>query len=257
MQLLTGKVALVTGGRRGIGKAVALRLAARGASVFLTAETGGDELAGAAKECEDASRAAGGGGADFALFDLGEPQAPLDLAEAALARFGHVDVLVNNAGLRLRKPFGEFTAADIDMMVAVNLRAPILLSQAVLPSMRARGGGRIIHVASQMSLIAEPGATLYTLVKAALVNLTRSMAIELTGDNIQVNAVSPGPTRTEINEERIAAEPGYFERKRDHVPLGRFMEVAEIAEAIEFLACNEAPALIGHNLVVDGGYTLI
>ncbi len=222
MHDLAGKTAVVTGGRRGIGKAAALRLAAKAA---------------------------------FALFDLAEAAAEA-MTEAALSALGSVNVLINNAAVRIRKPFGEFSADDFDLMIAVNVRAVLLASQAVLLAMRAGGGGRITNVASQMGLIAEKNATLYSLVKSSQINLRRSMALELAPDNIQVNAISPGPTLTEMIQSRIENEPGFRERKLAYVPAGRFAEVEEIAEAIEFLAITDAAFPQGHNLVVDDGYTI-
>ena len=108
-------------------------------------------------------------------------------------RFGRVDMLVNNAAVRINRPFGEFTIAEFDAAVAVNLRAPFVASQAVLPSMRRQGGGRIVHVASQLGSVAYQTRTIYGMTKAALIHLTKSMALELAPQNIQVNAVSPGP----------------------------------------------------------------
>jgi NAD(P)-dependent dehydrogenase (short-subunit alcohol dehydrogenase family) len=122
--------------------------------------------------------------------------------------------------------------------------------------MRRQGGGRIVHVASQMGEIAEHGSTLYGLTKAALIHLTRSMAYELTRDNIIVNAVSPGPTMTEYNEERTSRDPNLKAKKLSYIPAGRYGEPEEIAEVIEFLVKTDASYLQGHNLVVDGGYTI-
>ena len=141
-------------------------------------------------------------------------------------------------------------------MILVNVRAPLFASQAVVPIMRKHGGGRIIHVASQMGEVAEHGSTLYGMTKAALIHLTRSMAYELAPDNIIVNAISPGPTMTEYNRDRTTRDPALKARKLSYIPAGRYGQPEEMAEVIEFLATTNATFLQGHNLVVDGGYII-
>ena len=252
MEALQGKVAIVTGSWRGIGRATAKKLALAGARVFLTAEAHGEQLESVRDECRALSSSKQ---AEFGVFDLAEPDAPERMVKAVLALFRRVDVLVNNAGIRIRHPFGDYSCADFDRMVAVNLRAAFLASQAVLPAMRAQGGGRIIHVASQMGLVAYPETALYGITKAALIFLARAMSVELAKDNIQVNAVSPGPVMTEYNQERMARHPDLHQERVAYTPIGRFGEPDEIADSIVWLA-SEAPAFVqGTNLVVDGGYT--
>jgi NAD(P)-dependent dehydrogenase (short-subunit alcohol dehydrogenase family) len=141
-------------------------------------------------------------------------------------------------------------------MIAVNLRGPLFASQAALPHMRRLGGGRIVHVASQMGQLAERGSTLYGLTKAALIHLTRSMAFELAPENILVNAVSPGPTMTEYNRARTGADPTLLAHKLAYIPANRYALPEEIAEVIEFLLTTRATFIQGHDLVVDGGYTI-
>jgi NAD(P)-dependent dehydrogenase (short-subunit alcohol dehydrogenase family) len=246
------RVALLTGASRGIGRATALTLAAKGFGLFLVAEGTAEELAAAEAEC----RAAGSPDAAQAIFDLGVPGAAEDMVAAALARFGRVDVLVNNAGIRCRKPFGTFTRADFTGLLEVNLAAAFFASQAVLPAMRAQGAGRIIHVASQMGRVAAEDNALYGMSKAALIQLTKSMAFELAKEGIQVNSVSPGPIATEYNIVSYGRIPGRTEQMTARVPLGRMGEPAEVAEAIAFLATAAGSFIQGHDLVVDGGYTI-
>src|SRR5690606_36870436 len=112
-------------------------------------------------------------------------------------RMGRIEILVNNAGLRSRKAFGDFTQEDFDRLMAVNLRTPFFASQAVAPVMRAQGGGHIVHIASQLGIVASRYGAIYSLTKAGLIQLTRSMALELSADGIRVNAVCPGPISTE------------------------------------------------------------
>jgi NAD(P)-dependent dehydrogenase (short-subunit alcohol dehydrogenase family) len=246
------RVALLTGASRGIGRETALALAAKGFCLFLVAEGTAEELASAEAEC----RAAGSTDAAQAAFDLSVPGAAEDMVAAALARFGRLDVLVNNAGIRCRKPFGTFTRADFTGLLEVNLAAAFFASQAVLPTMRAQGGGRIIHVASQMGRVAAEDNALYGMSKAALIQLTKNMAFELAKEGIQVNSVSPGPIATESNITSYGRIPGRTEQMTARVPLGRMGEPAEVAEAIAFLATAAGGYIQGHDLVVDGGYTI-
>jgi NAD(P)-dependent dehydrogenase (short-subunit alcohol dehydrogenase family) len=249
---LAGKVALVTGASRGIGAATARRLFA-GADVFLAANDTRENLETVARACREARA---DGRVEFGVFDFLNVRAAEAMVQAAHAAFGRIDILVNNAAIRIRQPFGEFSHEEFDKMISVNLRAPLFASQAVVPIMRKQGGGRIIHVASQMGEVAEHGSTLYGLTKAALIHLTKSMAFELAPDNIIVNAVSPGPTMTEYNRERTTKDPKLKARKLSYTPAGRYGEPDEIAEVIEFLASTGATYLQGHNLVVDGGYII-
>ena len=162
------------------------------------------------------------------------------MTEAAIASLGRIDILVNNAGIRIRHPFGEYSAADFDQLIAVNLRAPFLASQAVVPSMRANGGGRIITIASQNGIVAAANSALYGVSKAALIYLTKAMAFELAKDNITVNAVSPGPIETEFTRARMEREPGHRELRASQVPVKRWGKPEEIAAAVLFLASTEA-----------------
>jgi NAD(P)-dependent dehydrogenase (short-subunit alcohol dehydrogenase family) len=248
---LRGKVALVTGASRGIGRATALALAQAGASMYLAADGTSEELAQAAAACAAAD---GGVRAQHGIFDLGDAGEVHAMVAAALADFGRIDILVNNAGIRIRKPFGEFSASDFDRLIAINLRAPFLASQAVVPAMRAAGGGRIVTVASQLGIVASPTSALYGLAKAALIHMTKSMALELAKDRIQVNAVSPGPIETEFARATMAREPGYKAWREAQIPLGRWGTPEEVAQAILFLASTPATFVHGANLVIDGGF---
>ncbi len=245
------KRVVVTGASRGIGQCVARAFAAGGARVFLAAEGTEEELAAVARECGEA-----GGEASFGLHDLGREGAAERMVEEAVRFLGGLDVLVNNAGVRASKPFGTFSYADFEHVVGVNLRAPFFVSQAVLPHMRAAGGGRIVHVASQLGSVAARDTALYSATKAALIQLTRSMALELAGENILVNAVSPGPTATAYLEKHAYKTPEERAQRLATVPMGRFGEPNEIADAVLFLASGESSFVQGHNLVVDGGYVI-
>lgn len=248
----TSRVALVTGASRGIGHETALALAEQGFSVFLAAEGTAAELAEAAAEC----RRRGAPDAAHGIFDLSVPGEAERMVAVALERFGRVDVLVNNAGIRCRKTFGTFTRADFSRLMEVNLAAAFFASQAVLPAMRKQGGGRIIHIASQMGSVASEDNALYGTSKAALIHLARGMAFELSREGIQVNSVSPGPIATGFTLETYGRQPGKMETMASRVPVGRFGEPREVAEAIVFLATVKGGFIVGHDLVVDGGYII-
>jgi len=244
--------AVITGASRGIGRATAEAFSARGFSVFLVAEGTQEELDSGVAAC----RARGAPEAFSGLFDLGAPGEAEAMIDAARSRLGRIDVLVNNAGIRCRKPFGQFTHADFDSLVSVNLAAAFFASQAVLPAMFAQGSGRIIHVASQFGTVSAPEHALYGLTKAALIHLARSMAVELGPRNILVNSVSPGPIATQFNLDRWAADPAYHDFLVQNVPARRPGTPEEIAEAIAFLGTSQGSYIQGHDLVIDGGYMI-
>jgi NAD(P)-dependent dehydrogenase (short-subunit alcohol dehydrogenase family) len=250
--MTAGPVALVTGASRGIGAASAVALAARGFTVFLVAEGTAEELAAVEAEC----RTKGAPEAAYGIFDLAVADNAERMVAAALERFGRIDVLVNNAGIRCRKPFGTFTREDFSILLEVNFATAFFASQAVLPAMRAQGGGRIIQVASQMGRVAGENNALYGSLKAALIHLTRNMAFELAKEGIQVNSVSPGPIATQFNIDSYGRIPGRLESTVARIPAGRMGEASDIAEAIVFLATAEGGFIHGHDLVVDGGYTI-
>lgn len=248
------KVAIVTGASRGIGLACAKALAKAGYVIYLVAEGSEGELAAAARDCTACHPQ--GEVSRYGVFDLLTPSAADEIAAAASAAFGRIDLLLNNAGVRVRRPFGEFSAEDFDRVFAVNVRAALLLSQAVLPSMRAARGGRIIHMASQLGLVADPGATIYGMTKAALIQLTRNMAFELAPENIIVNAISPGPIATDYYKARLEKEPELLKQRLAAVPARRLGTEEEVAAAVTFLATTDATYIQGHNLVIDGGFTI-
>ena len=250
---LEGKVAIVTGASSplGIGAAVARRLAGSGARLLLVAD---DSPASVAQECAGLL-----GDAQAVLplqADLADPSAVIAMVAEAEKRFGRIDLLVNNAAVRINRTFGDFTLDEFDQAVAVNLRAPFLASQAVLPAMRRQGGGRIVHVASQLGSVAYQTRTIYGMTKAALIHLAKSMALELARDNIQVNTVSPGPIATQPILDRQQKEPEESARRQEYVPMGRFGRPDEIGEVVHWLLTTNASFLTGHVLIVDGGYTI-
>lgn len=250
---LAGKVAIITGASsNGIGGAVARRLAGAGAALFLASTEDEADRARIVGECERILGAAGR--VECRAYDFTQDGEAERMVADALRVFARADILVNNAGMRDRKPFGEFSGADFDRMIAVNLRAPFLASQALLPAMRRQGGGRIIHIASQMGTVTAPDLSTYSLTKAALISLARSMSLELGREGIAVNAVSPGPIATGYQMARLEGQEDATAALIAEVPLGRFGTPDEVAEAVAFLATCEGDFIQGHNLVIDGGY---
>jgi NAD(P)-dependent dehydrogenase (short-subunit alcohol dehydrogenase family) len=247
---LKGKVALITGASRGIGRAVALRLASQGVSIYLAADGTTAELDDTATACKKA----GAADAASSIHDLARDGEAEAMVAAAQKRMGRIDILVNNAGVRARKAFEQFTHEDFDRLLAVNLRAPFFASQAAVPLMRKQGGGHIIHMASQLGIVASRYGAIYSLTKAGLIQLTRSMALELSAERIKVNAVCPGPISTDGF--LAGRNPGELEQRARDVPIGRFGTPEEVAGVVAFLVSKDAAYVVGHALVMDGGYVI-
>ncbi|KOU47526.1 SDR family oxidoreductase [Streptomyces sp. WM6378] len=244
MNSLNGKKALVTGGSRGIGAATALRLAAQGADVAVTYVQGEE----AAREVVAKIEAMGRRG--LALHaDLGEAAAAAHAVERAAEAFGGLDILVNNAGVGVLAPLGLLSPADVDRVLAVNVRGVFLASQAAAAHLPR--GGRIITIGSCMAQrVPGPGGTLYALSKAALVGLTKALARELGGQGINATVVHPGPIDTDMNpaDGPTAADQAAM------TSLGRYGTADEVASMVAYLAGDEAAYVTGAELSVDGGY---
>ncbi len=246
---LDGRVALVTGAYRGLGFAIARGLAEAGATVVLNGRKP-DELKRAA-----ATLVAEGLMVDVEAFDVVDRDAILTGVNAVIARHGTIDILVNNAGIQRRGPLQDFSAKDWDDIIATNLTAPFVVSQAVLPGMIARKQGKIVHIASLMSELARPSVVPYTAAKGGVRQLTRGMAVELAPHNIQVNAIAPGYFATEMNRALIDnAEFNAWVCKR--TPAGRWGEPDELAGLAVFLASPAANYMTGQLVVMDGGMSV-
>jgi NAD(P)-dependent dehydrogenase (short-subunit alcohol dehydrogenase family) len=239
----TGKTALVTGGTSGIGREVANQLAARGAHVILS---GRDDARGEA--AVQAIRATGGK-ADFVRADLTDTGSVAHLAERSVELGGQVDVLVNNAGLYPFAPTAEVPLSQFDEVYAVNVRAPFFLVAALAPAMAERGSGAIVNVSTMVATNGMAQMAVYGSSKAALQLLTKSWAAEFAASGVRVNAVSPGPTRTE----GTAALGDNLDGLATTTPLNRVGKPEEVAAAIVWLASDAASLVHGAILPVDGG----
>ncbi|MBT3352507.1 MAG: SDR family oxidoreductase, partial [Nitrospinaceae bacterium] len=243
---LAGKVALITGGAQGIGAATA-RLFARNGAQVAVADLDGDRLAALAAEIKDA-----GGQMTGITADCGKLADIEKMIKETSRAYGGLDILVAGAIHRPTKPMMEVTEADLDLALSVNVKGYFLSVQRAVPEFRKRGAGKVILISSTFGFAAAPNFSVYCTCKGAVVNMARALAFDLAAENINVNAVAPGPIMTEGMRELIAADPTIESHRTAQMPLPRFGEPEEIAEAIMFLASGRSTYVHGHNLVVDG-----
>lgn len=248
-----GKVAVVTGSARGIGRAIAERLHAGGARVLLV-DCNAAGVALAAKSM----RALDGAGAESVVADLVDPAGITALAARVGALTANIDILVNNAGIELDLPFEQVTTELFDRVIAINLRAPLLLTQALAPLFPSTGGA-IVNISSIHAEHAFPNSIPYACSKAGLVALTRNLALELAPRQIRVNAVCPGYIDTPMWDEwlRSSSDPEALARQTEALhPLGRRGQPQDVAAAVAYMAGAQSAWVTGTCLVVDGGLTV-
>ncbi|HZN03762.1 MAG TPA: glucose 1-dehydrogenase [Candidatus Polarisedimenticolia bacterium] len=243
---LRGKVALVTGGGRGIGRGIVDRFLEEGAQVAVVQRKPLDDVL------------AGNPGVAHVEADLGDPSSIASAVEQAVERFGGVDVLVNNAGIMFERTVSEIRLDEWDLMMAVNLRGPLFLVQAVLPHMRQRGGGSIINIGSIEGLGANPDHAAYCASKAGMHGLTRAVAVDLGADNIRCNAIAPGWIASDLSETYLESQPDPAAARdalnRLH-PLGRVGRPTDVGDLAVYLASDRSSFLTGEIVVLDGGRT--
>jgi NAD(P)-dependent dehydrogenase (short-subunit alcohol dehydrogenase family) len=246
---LDGRVALVTGGTKGLGRAIAEALAEAGADVAISARN--EEAA--ARIADEIAHATGrrtlGIPADVALA------AQVDAMVArTLDSLGRIDILVNNAGINIRGPIDELDEASWDAVIDTNLKGPWLCCRAVARPMKAQKWGRVINVSSMLGEISMPGRSPYASSKGGLTLLTKTLALEWARDGINVNALCPGPFATEINTP-LLNDPAASAQIEANVPLGRWGDPVELGPAAVFLASEASSFMTGATLFIDGGYT--
>jgi NAD(P)-dependent dehydrogenase (short-subunit alcohol dehydrogenase family) len=246
---LDGKVALITGGARGLGLTMATALAEAGADVALSGRSigpGEEAAAGLSKGTGRRARA-------FAA-DVTSAADVERLAASVESALGPIDILINNAGVNIRGTVDQLSEADWDSVIDTNLKGPFLCARAIGPGMVKRGWGRVVNLGSILGAVALGGRAPYASSKAGVINLTRVLALEWAGTGVTANAICPGPFATEMNLP-LLNDPVKYQEFVKKIPMGRWGELDELAGAVVFLASPASSFITGASLFVDGGWT--
>jgi 2-deoxy-D-gluconate 3-dehydrogenase len=247
---LTGRVALVTGAGRGLGRTLAVGLAHAGASIAAAARSP-DEVEATAAEVTRA-----GGTASAHVVDVRETGSIEALVAEVIARHGQIDILVNNAGTKINQAVLDVTNEAWDLVLGTNLKGAFFVAQAVGRHMVERGSGKIINVASTYAVVGAAERATYAASKGGLLQLTRVMAIEWAARGVNVNAIGPTSTATPMNED-LFADPAWREAALSKIPAGRFNTPEDVVGPVVFLASAASDMVHGHLLLIDGGWTAL
>jgi len=245
---LKGRTAVITGGSRGLGEAMAKALAESGARIALVARD--TKRLG---EVRDAIAGAGGT-ADIFAADVTQENDVAKLADSVHQRFGHPQILINNAGTNIRKNLVDYTLDEFRSVLDSSLISTFLMCRAFVPGMKGLGYGRILNMTSIMSHVSLPGRTAYSSAKAALLGLTRALALELVSEGITVNGISPGPFATDMNT-AVLNNPEANAQFLASLPIGRWGKVEEIGTLACYLCSEAAGYITGTDILIDGGWT--
>ncbi|WJM14491.1 SDR family oxidoreductase [Microbacterium arborescens] len=248
---VTGRVALVTGSSRGLGRSLALALAREGARVVVHGRD-----AEAVERTRREAAEAGSPAPVSAVFDVTDAAAVEAGVAAIVAEVGVPDILVNNAGIQRRAPFAEFAVSDWDEIVAANLSGVFYVARFVAPGMVERGSGKIVNIASVQSALARQTIAPYSATKGAVAQLTKGMAADLARHNVQVNALSPGYFATEMNR-ALVDDADFSAWLTQRTPAQRWGDFSELDGALLFLCSNASSFVSGQNIFVDGGMTAV
>ena len=244
---LKGKVAVITGASKGLGKAMALALAEGGARLALVSRNE-KQLNAVAEEAQ-----AVGGQAKVFVADVTQEEQVAKVERDVAAAFGGVQILINNAGINIRKAITDFTLDEWNNVLNTNLTSVFLMCRAFVPHMKGHGYGRIVNMTSIMSWVSLPGRAAYSSSKTALLGLTRALALELAADAITVNGISPGPFATEMNTP-LMQNPEINQQFVSKIPLGRWGKVEEIGQLALYLCSEDAAFITGTDVLIDGGW---
>ena len=244
---LDGKVAVITGASKGLGKAMAQALGQAGAKLALVARNR-EQLEALAGEIQRA-----GGEARAFQADVTSEDQVVQLERDVAGAFGKANILINNAGINIRKPLAEYTLAEWNRVLDTNLTSVFMMCHAFIPHMKGAGYGRILNTASTMAHVSLAGRSAYSASKAALLGVTRALALELAPENITVNAISPGPFATEMNTV-LMQNPEINQQFLSKTPLGRWGKVEEVGQLALYLCSEDAGFITGTDVVIDGGW---